>query len=65
MLGDRGETPNVAKKASDVAAMGLEQVVFALGDDEICHLRRQKLLEASEPIDLVGLAFDFELQTLI
>ena len=24
-----------------------------------------RLLKASEPIDLVGLAFDFELQTLI
>ncbi len=53
-----GEVAEVAEEACDVSPVRVEQVCVLLGHDEFCHLRRQKLLQSAESVDLVVLALD-------
>ena len=65
VLGESGKAPDVAKQARNIAAMRIKQFVFALGYDEIGHLGRQKLFEASQMVDLMRLVCHLELQALV
>ena len=62
-LGKRGKPAQVAKHDDDVAAVGFEDALVALRDDQLGELLRQEALQVTGPLDLAELGLDpgFEL----
>ena len=64
-FGEGGEAAQVQEDDGDFAPVGLERIFGAAGDDQLGELRREKALEAAQPLKLGHLLAYPLLQSLI
>ena len=64
-LGERRESAEVAEDYRDVAAMALQHLFVASGENKVDNLRREEAFEPTDPLDLDELLADALLKRLI